>query len=515
MMDRIRESFRATRAFCLVVPVAAAMVGCGSMDSGKKAEPRPGLLALRITEIHYHPLDEGGDPGDEFEFIEIKNTGHTTLSLDKVAFTDGIDYAFPVGATLDAGEYLVLAADAGQFESRYDFEPFGSYTGKLNNAGEKVELTDVPSGTAITSVEYADRDPWPVQADSSGFSLVTAAADPGPGTGYRSSFAIHGSPGADDPPVALINEVLTHTDPPDQDAIELFNPNPEPLNVSGWYLSDKRDQPAKFRIPAGTIIPASGFAVFEADEFNADSAGFSLSEHGDNVYLSADSLGCAVAFCHGFSFGEIENGVALGRYVTSNGVEFLAAQKEPSLGSANPGPRSGPIIISEVMYHPANNRDEYLELANIGETSVAMFDKDFSANTWKISGLGFKFPGGVTLEAGEAVLIISDTISESAFRTALMVPVSVRIFKKTGELSNMSDTLELLKPEEPFIDSGGAVPDPKVPFMLMEKMLYTDESPWPEGVDGDGKSLHRADTEGFASDPASWSAAAPSPGKFP
>jgi hypothetical protein len=51
-------------------------------------------------------------------------------------------------------------------------------------------------------------------------------------------------------PAIWINEILTHTDPPAVDTIELHNPNPFPVDVGHWYLTDRRTEPQKFRIPA-------------------------------------------------------------------------------------------------------------------------------------------------------------------------------------------------------------------------------------------------------------------------
>jgi hypothetical protein len=495
----------------LAAMLSAMLPGCGSVDSGKAVTPRKELLVLRITEIQYHPADVDSLPGDDYEFVEIKNTGSATVSLNKVAFTNGIDYAFPAGATLEAGKFLVLAADAAKFKARYDFAPFGEYTGKLSNTGEKVEIDDVAADAEITSVEYADRSPWPAQADGAGFSMVPAYGDGG--SGWRS---VNGSPGKDDPGVVLVNEVLSHTDPPAKDAIELFNPNASSMDVSGWYLSDKLAEPAKFKIPSGTVIPAHGYKVFNADDFDDPSSAtkFNLSAHGEDVWLSADSTGCRASFCHGFSFGEIENGTTFGRTVTSNGEEHFAAQKEPSLGSVNAGPRTGPVVISEVMYHPAIDRDEYLELKNVGGGPVDMFDRDNPANIWRIDGIGFRFPGAVTLEAGEVVLVISDTISEPKFRTDYGVAASVRIFKMTKALSNLSDTLEIVKPEEPYLDSATNPPKLKVPYKTIERLVYTDNSPWPKEADVGGTSLVRIGLREFAADPANWKASKPTPGKI-
>ena len=67
---------------------------------------------------------------------------------------------------------------------------------------------------------------------------------------------------------AVINEVLSHTDPPLEDAIELANPTAAPLNIGGWYLSDSQGELKKFRIPDNTVIPAGGFTVFYQYQFD-------------------------------------------------------------------------------------------------------------------------------------------------------------------------------------------------------------------------------------------------------
>ena len=69
------------------------------------------------------------------------------------------------------------------------------------------------------------------------------------------------------------------------DAVELFNPNAAPVDISGWFLSDDLTAPTKFRIPPGTVIPASGYAVFDETQFNTGPTAFALSSLGDQVYL--------------------------------------------------------------------------------------------------------------------------------------------------------------------------------------------------------------------------------------
>ena len=60
-------------------------------------------------------------------------------------------------------------------------------------------------------------------------------------------------------PRVVINEALTHTDPPERDTIELYNPTASPASIGGWFLTDDHDKPAKYCIPAGTVIPPGGY----------------------------------------------------------------------------------------------------------------------------------------------------------------------------------------------------------------------------------------------------------------
>ena len=68
----------------------------------------------------------------------------------------------------------------------------------------------------------------------------------------------------------VVNEVLTHTDLPFEDAIEVRNLSGNPVNIGGWYLSDAKHTLKKFRIPDGTTLGANGFIVFYENQFNSN-----------------------------------------------------------------------------------------------------------------------------------------------------------------------------------------------------------------------------------------------------
>jgi hypothetical protein len=495
----------------------AGMAGCGSTDSSKASQPRADLLDLRLTEIHYHPADLDTVPGDQYEFLEIRNTGKATLKLNDVGFSAGVTYAFPKGTELDPGEFWVIAISAARFLERYGFQPDGVYEGQLSNSGEKVVLEDIPAHTVIDEATYSDGGTWPASADGGGYSLVpaSASATADPRT-WRASFRVGGSPKKDDLGAVVINEVLSHTDPPDVDAIELYNAENAPADVGGWWLSDDGDDPAKFRIPSGTTIPAGGYIYFDERDFNPDSSSdrsFRMGSHGDDLWLSADSGGCAKGYCDSVSFGEMPNGFTIGRYEAGDGSVHFVIQKQATMGKANAGPRIGPAILSEIMYHSPNDTDDYLEVANVAGQPLDLFDRDRPDNTWKIEGLGFRFPTGVTLAAGETILVLPVRASEDRVRDVYGIPPGVRIFHSEGDLRNGSETLVLLKPEEPYLKTDAAPGDSTVPYQAIDQVSYKDGGAWPKSADGEGKALTRKKMDAFGDDPTSWSASAPGPGR--
>jgi len=189
----------------------------------------PGDLEdLRITEIHYHPLAGDTVSGGEFEFIELKNTGTSTLDLGGVHFVDGISFEFPPETQLGAGEFVVIASNSRQFSNRYGFVPSGEYDGNLDNNGEWIVLAS-PEGDTLISVIYSDTAPWPVQADGTGPSLVPQLFNPDrdqslPET-WRGSYHVGGSPGRDDTESTAVEEYL-----PEAPAYTLAQNYPNPFS---------------------------------------------------------------------------------------------------------------------------------------------------------------------------------------------------------------------------------------------------------------------------------------------
>jgi hypothetical protein len=478
--------------------------------------PPQDFSKLALTEIMYNPPAIGATSGNNLEFLELKNTGTNNLNLSGLTFTSGITFTFTNGTLLGPGQFFVLARNAAAFASKYSGVTVnGTYTGQLDNSGEQLALSHA-LGSPIFSVTYDDRPDWPVAPDEADFSLVQVTPGisqaPDKGSRWRASTNPGGSPGADDPPPRIapivINEVLAHTDLPQTDAIELYNPTATNVNVGGWFLTDDADVPRKFRIPNNTTIVAGSYIYFDEDDFNATPGAtnsFRLSSTGDDVHLfSADAGGTLTGYSHGVEFGASFNGTSVGRYVNSAGEESYPRQTGLTLGTANPGPVIGPVVISEIHYHPDANSDEFVELLNLSVGPVALYHATFPTNTWKIGGADFAFPTNVTLGGSSTLLVVAT--NPAVFRAKYNVPANIQIFGPyAGQLQDGGENIELLAPDSPNTNT--------IPYVVMDAVRYNDRDPWPAAADGSGMSLQRAPAGGYGNEPTNWVAAAPTPGE--
>jgi hypothetical protein len=156
---------------------------------------------LKITEIHYHPVNQNEIKDSVFEFVELKNTGTSTLYLEGVQFTKGIRFRFPSESYLKPQEFVVLASNSKYFYELYHFMPFDQYNGQLDNGGEELVLLSSDKDT-LCALTYDDENDWPLSPDGDGKSLVPTEMNPSGdqklASSWRASYNIGGSPGTDD-----------------------------------------------------------------------------------------------------------------------------------------------------------------------------------------------------------------------------------------------------------------------------------------------------------------------------
>ncbi|KKL97119.1 hypothetical protein LCGC14_1837670, partial [marine sediment metagenome] len=509
--------------------------------------------SLAITELNYNPVGPtdaetavATDLGvtfnnEDFEFVELRNVGATTVDVAGVRFGTGITFEFATESMrpLAPGESVVLVANTDAFAARYgdqfDGVPIdvaGAYEGQLANGGEPIGLFD-RFGEPIIEFRYNDAGGWPGRADGSGSSLEVldsalyiTAGDYDDPDNWRSSSEYGGSPGIEGAgPIysIVVNEVLSHSGLNAVDAIELHNTTGTEINIGGWYLSDSNDNYRKFRIPDDTVLAPGTYRVFDESHFNPSGGvdpllhpnDFALNgAHGDDVWLlAADTTGRLTHFIDHAEFPAAALGETFGRW--PNGSGRFYPMQEDTIGNINTGPRIGPIIISEVHYNPVDPDPgdivtaadlEFVEIYNPTNAAVDLTD-------WRLrGGIDFDFASGTMLESHTTLVIVpfdpSDATRLAVFHTAYSIDATVPLVGgHRDKLNNAGDRVQLQRPDVSPPDE----PD-YVPHLLEDEVIYDELAPWPTEPDGQGQSLHRLGIDLWGHDATSWTAAVPTPG---
>jgi hypothetical protein len=476
--------------------------------------------------------------GNDNDYFELYNSEPQPVELSGLYLTDTLTkwnmHSIPPLSFLGVGEQgfarLVADGNAGQGANHVNFglAAGGEAIGLFTSNGQGIDAVSFgPQRNGVSEGRFPD--------GSATITQFPGTPTPGESNMRRLKDIV-------------INEVLTHSDPPWEDAIELYNTSFSAIDMSGWWLTDQRTDPRKFRIPEGTLLPALGYVVFYEYQINPRPGlypSFALSSaKGDEVYLyTADGAGNLTGYRAGAQFGAAENGIPLGRYETSVGVDFTALARptfgveapagtnefRAGTGAANSGPFISPVVINEIMYHPpmrgtnAGGEFEFVELKNSSAQMVPLYDPNAPTNTWRLrDAVDFEFPTGLALEPGGWLLVVSfdpaqDAAALAEFRGHYGLSSAVVILGPyRGRLANGTENLELYKPDAP-VPAGD--PDAGyVPYVLADRVKYSDADPWPSAADGNsntnsvGVSLQRRDATQYGNDPVNWLAGIPTPG---
>jgi len=367
---------------------------------------------------------------------------------------------------------------------------------RLSAGGESILLSDA-SLAPIDTISFGSQTP-----DVSQGRLPDGAAS-------LTSFPGSVSPEAPNH-LAIAGIVISEIGPD----LELHNTSTAPINVGGWWLSDDPLVLQKRQIPndtLDTLILPGGYWWVDDDELPFDLR----TPLGGRVILSHDGT-------HRTSQGfDPFDGLSQGIVQTSVGTDFVRLAQYTFSGS-NSAAEVGPIVISEIQYHPPDlpgddDDYEFIELANISATPVDLFDAANPQNRWRLrDAVSFAFPPNTMLAAGERVLVLGfDPATNSAalsnFLAAYDVPPGTRLLGPySGRLQNSGDSVELVKPLPPI-----TTPGPNfgvVPAVLMDRVNFSDNFPWPLTADGAGPSLQKQTLSAYGNEPTNWFASGVSPG---
>ncbi|HMJ89307.1 MAG TPA: lamin tail domain-containing protein [Candidatus Acidoferrum sp.] len=476
--------------------------------------------AVRVNE--WMPAPNTGE-----DWFELYNPNPQPVAIGGHLLTDDLSPAGRFKSPIAALSFLGANTNGYQQFWADSAQPLGAdhCNFKLSNTGEGIGFY-TPLGVLIDAITFTN----PLANISEGRfpdGAATILRFPGTESPNEANYLLLTN--------VVINEALTHTDLPFEDAIELRNLRSTNINIGGWWLSDAKGNLRKYRIPDGTILTGNTYRVFYEYQFNNDPtnnpSAFALGSRGDDVYLSVgDAGGNLTGFRTSVKFDAAFNGISFGRYVTSDNREDFVAMSARSFGqddagnvatfrtghgAANPYPRVGPIVVARIMYHPPDingtNDDtlsEFVELRNVNASTQPLYDPAFPTNTWRLrDAIDYDFPQGVALPAGGSLLLVSfDPINNpgqlAAFRAKYAVDASMPIFGPyTGKFANNDDKVELWRPDAP--DPSGT------PYVLVERIHYYDLSPWPLAADGTGGGLQRIGLTAYGNDPANWTAAVP------
>ena len=393
---------------------------------------RTGLI---FSEIMYHPKARAD--GKNLEFIEIYNGEAIFADLTGWRITGGIDFSFPEGFRLEAGQFAVIAVDPEAVQSVYGIEGvLGPYQGSLSHKKDTLTLLN-PANAVRAQLTYSSQPPWPVSADGAGHSLVCLKPSYGEddSRAWGASQLIGGSPGFDDPVVphpwggVVISEFLAAPQGPDLAFIELYNGNNSAVDLSGCFLTDS-PKTNKFRIPDGTTLEARSWLAFTQEEFE-----FGLSASGGAIYLvSADQSRVLEAI----AYGPQETGVSSGRW--PDGGPLVRRLARPTPGQANASWRQEEVVINELMFKPISGEpdDQFIELFNRSTNKVDLSGWGFT------DGVTFSFPGGSSIPPG-GYLVVARNLQRLLTMYSQLNPANC-VGNFTGKLSGGGEHVTLGKP---------------------------------------------------------------------
>ena len=439
--------------------------------------PSSRKTALVISEIQYHPATRAD--GKNLEFIELFNSDPVDADVSGFQIAGDVSYTIPEGTVIPGGGFLVIATAPADVQDVYGLDHvLGPLSDKLGNSSGLIQLRN-KLGAVLLQTEYGDDDPWPVAADGAGPSLVLARPSYGEENpkAWAASRLAGGSPGAADPVFTTpydsvkINELVTHTDPPQYDYIELYNHSTSAVDLAGCILSDDPTN-NKCVLSSGTTIGAGGFRVFTSNEL-----GFALSQYGETVYFKSPG---ATSVLDAVLFSGMENGASLGRYPDgAPGFHELLARTEGT-NNTKTRLRIRDIVINEIMYHPIseNDDDEYIELYNRGSSNIDLSGWAFTM------GVNFTFPTGTVMSAG-SYLVVARNITNLLARYPQLSATNT-VGNYDGKLANSGERVVLSKLDDPLDTNGEA-------WVIVDDVTYGDGNSWGRGTDGDGSSLELID----------------------
>ncbi|HDS83948.1 MAG TPA: hypothetical protein ENN97_01945, partial [Phycisphaerales bacterium] len=235
----------------------------------------------------------------------------------------------------------------------------------------------------------------------------------------------------------------------DEEFIQLINPNPYAVDISGWHIRGAVEH--TFR--PGTVI-ASENVMYVSPDVAAFRNRNSSPTGGQGLFVQGNYK------------GRLSN-----RGDTVELIDQTGRLVDGTTYEGNPSDAQRVLRITELMYNPSpadvsgwpTQDYEYVELTNIGEDMLPLAGVRFS------DGIYFTFPADAQIASGEYIVLAKNP---DAFRARYTVAPNTQVFGGyDGQLSNSGERITLVD------HTGDAILD----------FVYSDQ--WYPATDGLGYAL--------------------------
>ena len=309
---------------------------------------------VHINEVlKYNTLSAIDSDGDREEWVEVKNFSDSTISLLGYFLSDDAadlyKWAFP-DVQLQPGECKIVFLSG---KNRTDTELHANFS--LADDENDVFLTCL-NGMRTESVSLlgVDRNNISVGLDEQ--QNIRYYASPTPGSENAHGFETAEQIGCFDNTGVFISEVsaIQEFKSDENDWIELYNGSDQPVDLTGWTLSDNADTPDKYTFSGGTIDAGDYYVVdctSKPMRQTESTAPFSISPGGETIVLhNAEGL-----LVDSFDTGALVPEVTSGRVESDTSVARVffseATRGEENDSDVTIGVAPQPVFSDNSLYH--------------------------------------------------------------------------------------------------------------------------------------------------------------------
>ncbi|MBQ1771551.1 MAG: lamin tail domain-containing protein, partial [Clostridia bacterium] len=234
------------------------------LTRGGRTSAQPVSHGVTISEVMMSNSGTVPDETGNFpDWIELHNTTGDTIEVGGFGLSDDklgtVKWTIPMGTRIEPNGYLIIycSGDPSRGPMHASFKLSSSDVVTLSTeAGtivEQIQLKPVASGKTFArngSGEFEEMNPSPGQSnDSAGqqkfLETISAVSNENVGVFINEFMASNAS--------TIMGPDGTYCD-----WIELYNVTNQPVDLSGYGISDTASQPLKYVFPHGTTIPAQG-----------------------------------------------------------------------------------------------------------------------------------------------------------------------------------------------------------------------------------------------------------------